>query len=70
VRLDISPGEYERARLEVSGCWQWDCDDGYRRLPYQQFKFEFVVGWDGEWRMPRHAILQWLRQHDPRDETR
>jgi hypothetical protein len=41
----ISPEEYERAWLQVSGCWHWDCDEGYRHLPYQQFKFDFAVGW-------------------------
>jgi hypothetical protein len=63
----VSAGEYERAGLEISGCWQWDCDEGYRRLPYQQFKFDVVVGWGTEWRMSRDAILQWLRQHDAQE---
>lgn len=40
-----------------------DCDEGYRRVPYQDFKFEFVAGRDSEWRMSRPEVLQWLARH-------
>jgi hypothetical protein len=39
------------------------CDDGYRRVPYQQFKFEYVAKWDHDWRMSRADILAWLDQN-------
>jgi hypothetical protein len=39
------------------------CDDGYRRVPYQQFKFDYVVGWDHDWRMSRADILAWLARN-------
>lgn len=55
-----SPEEYEAAGLTVTSCWHWNCDEGYARLPYQDFKFEFVAAWDREWRMTRREILQWL----------
>jgi hypothetical protein len=42
----------------VADCWA--CDDGYRRLPYQQFKFDYVARWDHDWRMSRADILAWL----------
>lgn len=58
----VSPEDYESAGLTVARCWHWDCGEGYRRtrLPYQDFKFEFVTNWDSEWRMSRSEILQWL----------
>jgi len=43
----------------VDSCY--DCDDGWRVLPYQDFKREFVAGWGEEWRMSREDILAWLR---------
>jgi hypothetical protein len=43
-----SPEEYEAARLTVTHCWQWNCDEGYVRLPYQDFKSEHVAAWDRE----------------------
>jgi len=45
----------------VADCWA--CDDGYRRVPYQEFKFEYVAGWDRDWRMSRADILAWLARH-------
>ena len=39
------------------------CDDGYRRLPYQEFKFEYVARWDHDWRMSRADILAWLARN-------
>jgi hypothetical protein len=40
----------------------YDCDDGYRRLPYQDFKFEFVAGWGNGWRISQAEVRQWLAQ--------
>lgn len=41
------------------------CDDGgYRRLPYQDFKREYVAGWQDEWTMPRADVLAWLTKKD------
>jgi hypothetical protein len=45
----------------LAGCW--DCDDGYRRMPYQQFKFDHVARWDNDWRMSRADILAWLARN-------
>lgn len=56
----VSPEEYEAAGLAVTSCWQWNCDEGYVRLPYQDFRSEFVAGWDREWRTTRREILRWL----------
>lgn len=38
----------------------WDCDDGYRRLPYQDFKFQYVAIWPSSWAITRSQILAWL----------
>lgn len=35
------------------------CDDGYRNLPYQDFKFQFVAGWGDQWRISRDEIRTW-----------
>jgi hypothetical protein len=58
----VSPGEYGDAGFTVSSCWADDCGSGYRRLPYQDFKFQFVATWPahGEWRMSRADVLAWL----------
>lgn len=37
-----------------------ECDDGFRNLPYQEFKFGHVSAWKGEWRMRRSDIRDWL----------
>ena len=39
------------------------CDDGYRRVPYQQFKFDYVAKWDRDWRMSQADILAWLARN-------
>lgn len=44
----VSPEEYESAGITVTRCWQWDCDDGWIRLPYMAFKDEVVAGLDQE----------------------
>ena len=36
------------------------CDDGYRRLPYQDFKDQYVAGWSDGWQMSRSGIRAWL----------
>lgn len=36
------------------------CSDGYRSVPYQEFKWKFVAGWGAEWKMSRTEILAWL----------
>jgi hypothetical protein len=38
----------------------YDCDDGYRRLPYQEFKREVVARWGDSFRISRAEILAWL----------
>jgi hypothetical protein len=41
----------------------WDCDDGYRRLPYQEFKRDFVARWPDEgWSITRSQILAWTEE--------
>jgi hypothetical protein len=46
------------------------CDDGFRRLPYQDFKFEIVARWpqDAEWRVSRTEVLAWLRKYAGRED--
>lgn len=58
-----APEEYAASGLQVSRCWQADCDGGYRHLPYQDFKREHVAKWDREWRMSRGEIRAWLRAY-------
>jgi hypothetical protein len=41
-----------------------DCEGGYRQLPYQAFKFEYVAKWGPSWRVSRTEILTWLTAHD------
>ena len=36
------------------------CADGYRPLPYQDFKREHVATWGNQWRMRRADIQAWL----------
>ncbi len=45
------------------------CSDGYRRLPYMDFKFEIIAGLDREWRMRRSEILDWLAAHQATTEA-
>lgn len=52
---------YRAEGLSVLRCWRYDCEDGYRRVPYQQFKRGVVSGWGWEWRMSRADILAWLQ---------
>lgn len=40
-----------------------DCDDGRRRVPYQDFKAEVVAGLGSEWRLTSTEILDWLAAH-------
>jgi hypothetical protein len=43
-------------------CW---CDGGYRSLPYQQFKWDYVARWPqspGEWRVRRSEIRAWYER--------
>jgi hypothetical protein len=44
------------------------CDDGYRTIPYQEFKASFVAGWDpdAEWIIGRGQLIAWLRDTDPK----
>jgi hypothetical protein len=65
----VSPAGYEAAGLTVTRCRHWDCDEGFKRLPYQDFKDEFTVGWDREWRMSRCEILRWLAHHGVREDA-
>jgi hypothetical protein len=58
--------EYAVDGLEITQCWDWECDDGYRRLPYQAFKWEHVATWGNEFRISRSQILSWLSQHEHR----
>jgi hypothetical protein len=36
------------------------CDDGYRALPYQKFKFDQVARWGDHWTITRAAVLRLL----------
>jgi hypothetical protein len=46
------------------------CDDGgWRRLPYQDFKSEYVAGWKDDWVISRAAILAWLERKQTEDDT-
>jgi hypothetical protein len=47
----------------VSRCY--DCDDGYRRLPYHDFTAAVVATWGDEFRISRREILTWLIDHHP-----
>jgi hypothetical protein len=47
-----------------SKCW---CEQGYRHLPYQDFKWEFVAKWGDSFRVSRSEILAWLATHDVDD---
>jgi hypothetical protein len=40
----------------------WGCDRGYRPLPYQQFKMQFVCDWAESWSMSRAEILDWYAE--------
>jgi hypothetical protein len=62
-----SPADYDAEGLHVSRCW--DCDDGYRLLPYQDFKREHVATWGREWRISRTEILTWLRDHQDKQAS-
>lgn len=44
-----------------------DCDDGFRDLPYQDFKFAVIAALPGggEWVLSRADILRWLAAADP-----
>jgi hypothetical protein len=44
----------------VSLCW--DCIDGHRPVPYQQFTHDVVARFDPEWRMRRAEVLAWLHR--------
>jgi hypothetical protein len=43
------------------------CDDGYRPVPHQKFKFQVVAAWDqdAEWVLDRSEIVAWLRGTAP-----
>jgi Family of unknown function (DUF6166) len=40
----------------------YDCNDGYRYLPYQDFKREYVARWENGWRISQAEVRQWLTQ--------
>jgi hypothetical protein len=44
----------------VSRCW--DCLDGHRPVPYQQFTHDVVARFGPEWRMRRTEVLAWLHR--------
>lgn len=46
------------------------CEQGYRHLPYQDFKFRFVARWGDSWRISRSEVLAWLAEHDEGDGDR
>jgi len=65
------PEPYDPARhhdLEprlITDCF---CDDGYRVLPYQAFKFEHVARWPHDhWSMTRAEVLRWLVRYHGAD---
>ena len=64
------PEEYAAEGLEVTECWDWECDSGYRRLPYQAFKWDHVANWGNEFQISRTQILTWLSQHEQRQAAK
>ncbi len=60
------PEAYASDGLQVTKCWDWECDAGIRQLPYQAFKWEHVTTWGNEFRISRNQILSWLSQHEHR----
>lgn len=36
------------------------CDDGYREVPYKQFRDEQVARWADHWSLTRGEVLRWL----------
>ncbi len=59
------PPDHADSGPHASRCWH--CDDGYRPLPYQEFKREHVATWGEEWRVSRSQILSWLKEHEQRE---
>jgi hypothetical protein len=57
------PEEYAADGLDVTQCWDWECDGGFRQLPYQAFKQSHVATWGEEFRISRAQILAWLSEH-------
>jgi len=54
---------------ELTGkCW---CEGGFRKLPYQRFKFAFIAGFpaDGEWTMRREDIVRWFLDQPDTEEN-
>lgn len=57
--VPYDPSEHRDLAPElITDCY---CDDGYRVLPYQAFKFEHVAKWPHDhWSMTRADVLRWL----------
>jgi hypothetical protein len=55
------PEEYTARGLEVTQCW--DCDEGFRQLPCQAFKWAHVATWGDEFGISRTQILVCLSEH-------
>lgn len=57
--VPYDPSEHHDLAPElITDCY---CDDGYRVLPYQAFKFEYVARWpEDHWSMSRADVLRWL----------
>lgn len=55
------PDSYRAEGLRISPCWRYDCEDGYRQVPYQEFKQDVVTGWGWEWHISRTDVLAWLQ---------
>lgn len=65
--LDIEePYEPDGKHSLINGdnAYRCHCEDGYRSLPYQDFKFEVIARLDQQqWTMTRAAILDWYANH-------
>jgi hypothetical protein len=57
--VPYDPAEHHDLDPElITDCF---CDDGYRALPYQAFKFDHVARWPPDhWSMTRAEVLRWL----------
>jgi len=67
VAFDEATGHdeaFDPARHDAAAAYECICDDGFRQLPYQDFKWDVVSKWQGDqWRIGRPEIIGWLINH-------
>jgi hypothetical protein len=65
-REDEDPVPYDPAvhgeDAETSVCAEIGCDEGWAKVPYQEFKQDYVAGFGETWRLSQAEILNWLAQ--------